>query len=201
MMAGDREVRYASSCECAEPREDPRRRRCSSSKRSKGCRADAWRPPIVRVRGTSRSCRSRPKGRTASSRVTPAARFCASAIPRNSTMRRNPRNRDDRSISRPAVPPPSRPLFRLLPVFPTSTTEFSGFPPASGIQATQCGPRASLCTCESTSGRPYEHRIPVTDQGRARLRKSSKILIAYGKAVLVQFEGLERPKTAERRAI
>src|SRR5258708_20074938 len=59
----------------------------SSSKRLKGCPAGVWRRLTGRVRGTSPSCRSRPKDRTASSPAILQGRFCVLATPRSSTRK------------------------------------------------------------------------------------------------------------------
>ena len=57
----------------------------SSSKRSKGCRAGAWRRLTGLVRGTSPSSRSRRKGHTASFPAIPQGRFCDLATRLSST--------------------------------------------------------------------------------------------------------------------
>src|SRR5262249_42488835 len=59
----------------------------SSSKRSRGCRAGAWQRRIGHVPGMWLSSLSRPRDRTAFSRVTRPDRFCGLGIRRSSTTR------------------------------------------------------------------------------------------------------------------
>ena len=54
----------------------------------------------------------------------------------------------------------------------------------SVVHAVQLSPLATNCVPA------YEHRIPLGSPRHAREKKSWKILIAYGKRVLVQSEGL-----------
>ena len=70
-----------------------RRRPSSSSKRSRACRAAAWQPRSGRVRGTWRSSPSKPRGHTASWRVTSTVRFSVSAIRRSSRTKKTTNSR------------------------------------------------------------------------------------------------------------
>ena len=126
-----------------------------------------------------------------------------SAARRSRGIRRRRGRRRSSGTGDPATQPPAnRPTScarssASFCVLPTSTTERTGFPPASGdpgdpVRSSRFAADIMRRNCD----RPSKHRIP-----RSVFVRPQKILIAYGKAVLVQFEGLATATRAERRAI
>ena len=159
MNAGDGRCGMAVPAGALNSREDPD---------DDGVRARSARRAAVRVRGGGISRASLGRGgRLARSEGAAlhsggSCQRADSAPRRSGGVRRGRRVGGVDGLSRllqvsPTVRARSSASFRFLP---TSTTERSGLPCASGIQATQCGPRASLWMFAEECVRPSVHRIP-----------------------------------------
>ena len=121
--------------------------RCSSSKRSKGCRVGAWRRPIAPVPGMSRSFRSKRRARTAFCAGHASGQILRLGDPDGVRRRRGGVGRVAQSgggLGRASSPPTPVPALGFLPRSTHQHDRAFGFPVASAIHATQCGPRASL---------------------------------------------------------